>query len=100
MTCPVCNGTGYMTVTVSSPAEAVADHARRPCIVGCRPPAVQRGGVANNTRLQGREVDVLNSFRRGSAGRVRLKGAKRPDDDYDGPASETIDKRTLFGIED
>lgn len=99
MTCPVCNGTGYMTVTVTSPSEAVADHARRPCIIGCRAPVV-RGGVAGNTRLQGREVRIIDQYRRCRISRVRLKGMSKPDDDYDGPASETIDKRTLFGIED
>lgn len=100
MTCPVCNGTGFMVVTVSSPADAVADHARRPCVVGCQAPAMRRGGVANNTPLKGREVNFIDQIRRCRISRVRLKGAKRPDDDYDGPASETIDKRTLFGIED
>lgn len=98
MTCAVCNGTGYMVVVRSAPADGEIATGKRPCIMGCKPPAATPaiGGVANNAPLKGREVRLPHC----RIGRVRLKGMKPPTRDYDGPPSETISKRDLFGIDD
>lgn len=93
MVCPICNGTGFMFVTTTSPEDRAAGAERRPCICGPIQPRVS--GVVNNAPLKGRETHW-----RAKIGRVRLKGMKPPAGDYDGPASETIDKRKLLGIED
>lgn len=100
MTCPVCNGTGFLEVVVSAPAGSTVagvSRERRPCIMGCQP--AHTPGAANNAPLAGREVRIGCRI-----GRVKWKPnkAKRhePDGDYDGPDIEVIDKRKLFGIED
>lgn len=92
MPCPICNGTGFMFVNTRTPEERAAGAERRPCICGSKAPTA---GAANNVPLKGREQRWHARI-----GRVRLKGMKPPAGDYDGPASETIDKRKLLGIED
>lgn len=95
MTCPICKGSGEMSVITSEPYDPCIRREYRLCICGVMPRL--RRGASGNATVEGREMAMpdLSRFRLKDRS-VRLKRAACPDPES-GPV-EIVDFRTLHGI--